>query len=465
MHSAMRGSLGRPHSGQEPSVFRWPPLTSVEHMSRTPSLSIQTKPECGTLAGGQDIAPIASIRTAVLHPIVLFVSVWVGVALLYSLHLSELLIFKETEVEAVVFGILLPYIVAAMGVTLLHRVLRRCVGSQSLPASLDLTRLDNRLKLLFRIWLIASIFETVFSGGLPLVWLLEGSSKTYGDFGIPSFHGLGNSLIQAVAIAKVGLFLVTRKRRHLLVPGFVVAWSIVAITRNMMIVVLTEAAVATLLFHRIRLKIVLRGASALLAVVLLFGVIGDARSGADKFRVLARPTDSYPEWMPSGVLWVYIYLTTPINNLLYTMDNFAPLRDPLFPSTTALLFPSVVRDEIYGGKAKEAARGDLLTDAFNASTAFVSPYQDAGYAGIFLYSSLIGLLGSLYWRRNNLRDVLIYSVVAQCVIFTVFFNHLFNLPILGQIPWLYIIFCNREIRVAPGRKVARYSSLPAATHA
>lgn len=410
-------------------------------------------------------SPITRSRSIWLHPMALFVATWCGVAFLYSLHLSDLLIFKDKEVQNLVLEILLPFLVTAIGSTALLKVLSRSFATSRIRSSWSPDQTERRLVYLFRFWMLATCFEIIVSGGVPLFWLLRGIPKTYFDFGIPSIHGLLNSLLQAVALVRMAMFALTGKKKHLWVPTFVLVWSVVVVTRNMMIVVILEAAIATLSFRRVRGSTIIRLAATIMILILSFGAIGDLRSGADHFRALAQPTANYPDWMPSGVLWGYIYLTTPVNNLLYTMDTVRPIRDVRCPNTTALLFPTVIRRLIYGSQSMEAESGELVTQAFNVSTAFTSPYEDWGPIGIIAYSSFIAAVAVFYWNRNTLRDSLIYAVLGQCLFLTVFFNHFFYLPVITQVVWLHLIFTQRKYRLGPSRRFANLSARSAAAPA
>lgn len=211
-----------------------------------------------------------------------------------------------------------------------------------------------------------------------------------------------------------------------------------------MIVFLLEAGVVMLMLQGIRWRAIVKGTALVILLILLFGYIGDLRSGADSFRVLAQPSANYPQWLPSGVLWVYIYLTTPIGNLVNTVDNVRPTWNALFPNTTSLLFPSVLRRMIYGTDgASEAFSGELITDAFNVSTAYAGSAQDFGKIGIALFSAFCGFCGICCWHLRTFCGALMYGVVAQCIVLTVFFNHLLYLPVVFQVVWL-LLFCSRH---------------------
>jgi hypothetical protein len=220
----------------------------------------------------------------------------------------------------------------------------------------------------------------------------------------------------------------------------------------MMIVSLLEGGIAWGMTQRIRLRTVLKTVGVVALVICIFGYVGDFRSGAEEFRQLAQPSADYPTWLPSGVLWIYIYLTTSIGNLVNTVTVATPLRNPLFPNTVALLFPSVIRNVLYGTEGTNSAlSGELVTDAFNVSTAYVGPYQDFGLMGIALFSVLFAATALYFWKRAGTEGALMYSVIGQCLVLSIFFNHLFYLPVISQVGWIMFFFRRgRKMRTLAG---------------
>jgi len=390
-------------------------------------------------------------RGVLFHPVTLFLASWCVVVGLYSLHLSELLLFDNSRVIRVALWVVVPFVIMAWWAMAFYAVAPKKAVSSPRPF-LDVAVVERRLHYAFWVWVALTAFEVIISGGLPIVWLIRGSSKTYVDFGVPSIHGLLNSLLLAIGLAEIGLLAIDRKRRHLWIPVWIVVWSIIAVTRNMMIVSLLEGGIAWGVTRGIRWRTVVKTVGVVAAVICIFGFVGDFRSGAEEFRQLAQPSAEYPSWLPSGVLWIYIYLTTSIGNLVNTVTVATPLRNPLFPNTMALLFPSVIRNVLYGAEgATGALSGELVTDAFNVSTAYVGPYQDFGLMGIVLFSVLLATTALYFWRRAGTKGALMYSVIGQCLVLSIFFNHLFYLPVISQVAWIMFFFRrDRKVRTTEG---------------
>jgi oligosaccharide repeat unit polymerase len=385
-------------------------------------------------------------RSWIFHPLTLFSGVWAGTVFLYSIHLSDLLLYNSEEALALVTHLWVPFFCSVFLYLMFFHFSQFAFGSKRVEAQLNFDLLTKRLSRWFTFWIVMSCVEIVISGGIPIVWLLQGSAKTYMDFGIPTVHGFMNSLLLSIAITNAALFGVLKRKRYLLLPAFVILWSMLAVTRNMMIVIVLEVSLLILQMQRIRFGTVLRAVGGVVILILIFGFIGDFRTGSEAFRLLAQPTKNYPEWLPSGVLWGYIYLATPLNNLIYTAHVTPPLYDPLFPNTLSSLLPTVLRTMVFGQNSATLGTGSLVTDAFNVSTAFAGPFQDFGYLGIILFSSSIGAVSAYFWKRTSLRDLLIYTVLAQCLLLTVFYNHFLLLPIITQVIWLSIFFMP-EVRI------------------
>jgi oligosaccharide repeat unit polymerase len=391
--------------------------------------------------------------TLLLHPLTVFSVVWLGVVFLYSLHLSKILLYTTQEVVKTVLVIWAPFAAVTLVYTFFRHILIRVYPSFRKPSAVDFAGLERKLVVWFRVWIVISIIEIIVSGGIPLLWLIQHSTKTYVDFGISSLHGLVNSLLLSIGLCRFALFLITGKRRHLLVPAFILVWSIAVVTRNMLLVSLIEFAILFFRLKPVKTLTIFKLTAGVVGLILAFGVIGDYRSGSsDLIRLWAQPTEEYPDWLPSGVLWAYIYISTPVNNLVYTSEVTHPINSPAFPNTVATLFPTVIRTVIYGSQLGDAESGQLVASTFNVSTAYIGPFQDYGFPGIALFSMAIAAACQVFWFRRSIGDILIFAVLTQCLVLSLFFNHFFYLPVISQVAWVLFFF-----RSANKRKILHLS--------
>jgi oligosaccharide repeat unit polymerase len=386
----------------------------------------------------------------IAHPLVLFLGVWGTAFLLFSLHLSEWLAFPQSEVTRTVVWICVSFAVAVI----LFNIFYSLSPKMRLPFHKDiedpdyLLRVEHSMDRWFLCWLAVTVVEVVFSGGLPIIWMLTGNARVYTEFGLPVVHVFLWSLLAVLAMGKFGLYLLYGNRRRLLIPVFQLLWGVIIVSRGQIMGALVQAAVLWLCLHAISLKKMLRAVIASVIIVLMFGYMGDFRSGSAMFREVARPTSNYPGWLPSGYLWFYIYISSPLANLVHTTEMSKPANDPFFSRTVLFMFPTPLRNAIYGQQFSEDQKdaGDLVTPTLTVSSAYVGPYLDYGFWGIGSYSTLLGVISAYCWRRRStFRDKLRYAIVGECLLFSVFWNFLFYTPLLAQFVWIYVIFARRQV--------------------
>jgi oligosaccharide repeat unit polymerase len=318
--------------------------------------------------------------------------------------------------------------------------------------------IEKNLNRWFLYWLVLTAIEIAVSGGVPILWLITGGSKLYTEFGLPVIHVFVWTLLEVLAMGKLGLYLLYGKKRRLFIPLFQIFWGIVIVSRGMMLEAILQAIVLWILIRGLRIRSLIKITATLIMVVLAFGWFGDVRTGASAFRNLAQPTSNYPDWLPSGGLWAYIYATSPLANLTNTTLLTKPVNDALFSRTIVYMFPTPIRNAIYGEEIAAQLSGDMVGSNFNVSSAFIGPYLDYGFIGIGCYSALLGVIASYCWRKQStFRDKVRYTIVAQCLLLTIFWNYLFYNPFLGQVFWIYFLFARRNFNL---RKLSFVSAFP-----
>jgi oligosaccharide repeat unit polymerase len=384
-----------------------------------------------------------------LHPTIVASVTWFAVVFLYSLHLSSLLLFPTREAIQLAFFIVLPIFAVSLVSKLVQPVRLGGSATSVIHQELALPIIERRVRQGLWLWIVLTVIETVVSGGVPILWLVTGSAKVNFDYGISSVHGMVNAQLLALAVTSFALYLYTDNRRHLSFPVFAIIWSMILVSRGTLFVLLLEYSIVYLRLRKIKGKTLVRLVAIALIAMMVFGYVGDFRSGAEAFRDIAQPTDNFPDWAPSGVLWAYIYITTPINNLLLSTHTLRPTYNLLLPNTAATLFPTILRNLIYGKEgASEAISGALETQALNVSTAYVGPYQDMGRLGIVGFSIIAALLCEIYWHRSGFWNIFAFAVFTQALMLSLFYNLLFSLPILGQLVWFYYFTMTKRRNVA-----------------
>lgn len=368
------------------------------------------------------------------HPALLCASAWTLVVSLYAIRLSRVLLFPPHL--AIDFSALAaaPFCLAALASSL---------GSSRPPKRPRSGPVVwRRLLGAIAAWALLTTWEIYVGGGVPALWLIQHSAKTYTDFGLHSLQGLLDSLLLAASSVSTLLFLERPSWRFAVTPVWCCVWSLVIVSRELLIVNLIQTAILFLMRRRIRPTTLCWYLCLTFIIVILFGAVGDARSGALTFRRLAKPAPDLPEWLPSGALWAYVYLVTPLNNLLFAASVRAPAHTWSMFHTVAFLLPSVIRTHIYRTSAD--ITGPLVASNFNVSTAYIGPYLDLGRRGIILISALFGAAAGWAWRGRGPLSLLTYAVLAQCTILSVFSDQFLYLPVIFQLFWFVIFLAGAQ---------------------
>lgn len=291
-------------------------------------------------------------------------------------------------------------------------------------------------KILLAIWIMVTLVEIVASGGLPIIWVMIGNGKTYEDFGIPSVHGMMNSIYLFLTFSSFIKMTKDRSRISLFEFILMISWSLVVVSRALMAIAILQAAVFFLLTSMMSIKtkssIIIIGALLFIAV---FGFIGDIRS--EEFSILYSTGLSYLDPRLSGLVWAYAYLASPLANLALNVSvNTAEIK--IVPVTFLLpLLPSFVQRALGYEVGFLGFSGYLAHDAFNVGTAFIQIFIDWGLIGIVLYAFILGIFSQIIWRsfrKTGRADII--SLYIPCIILTIFSNQFNQLPII----LLFILF-------------------------
>lgn len=378
------------------------------------------------------------------NPLTLFNGLWLFIVLLYQLKLSN-------WQEAITFSSYISLIINVMGFSLIFigfYFLKRKEKQQEKKKKIQLSINYNTIKIMYIIWLIAEIIETIVSGGLPIIWHFTGDPRTYAEYGIPTLHGLMNSLSLVIMIASFYLYLKEKKNKKLLfIIASILVFDLCIITRQVIISVVIELFVIYLSFHK---KFPIKQLAVLTIVaIFLFGVVGNIRTGFDNFVYVSSFKNSNINPLFAGFYWVYMYLTMTIANVnnavTLGINHFGAY--PIFQS----YIPTVISDILFANYSVEIPRY-LMTNAFNVSGYFIKFYLGFGNLGILFIAGVFGALGAFVMRLMekdaNEEHLLYLAIYTQILLLSFFENHLLYLPSGFQfvIVWLLFFIIKRRKR-------------------
>ncbi len=375
-------------------------------------------------------------KQRLLNPLFVFNVIWLVCFVLYALNLSSVYT-NDVSIDAfivflaMIFSFNLLYL---LGLNIKHKTIK---------GSIRIIKCENKyiyLKRLFYIWLVLTVIEAIYCRSMPLVWLIIGRGGNYATFGIPSLHGFINSLSWFVLNISFIYFLNTHDKRVLRIIIIINVVYVFLLARQSM----TTEAIQFVGIYTLKRKVKFK---RLIGIALLgiigFGVIGNIRTNPQHvLQTSGLGFESFP-YLLMGFVWVYLYLMTPIANIIYLINNYS---DFLYGVASARKFlPSAIVN-IMNLPSIDINRY-LVRQTYNVSTSLVQPYVDFGVFGIIIFFGILGYIGSNCWQRiikHNSQDIDVcnYSVYLGILALTFFSNMLLSLPIIMQFFYTNILFKN-----------------------
>ena len=386
------------------------------------------------------------MRSYYLSPLVNFTSIWIVVAFLYSLNLSRLLIFSLPQVLLVIGLILIPFFIGYIYSSL---IIRLCPKKSQRLAQNEYRNNDYllRTKVSSFGYFLLVIAEIAYSGGIPLLLMIKGSSISHFDFGLPVLHGFVLAFGSILATANFYFFLRTRNSHFGFTVFLIIVTFILMVTRKMIVVsCLQMLVVYFLLVGRPRFRTVLVVFLWVIFVIFIFGWIGDIRTGRDLFLRLARTNFDYPSFLPTGFIWVYVYLVTPVLNFTNAVLNL-DVMSANFDFLCSML-PSALREtfDCLPFAEGQFERSFQVSPAFNVATGYITIYLSQSIPGVVIFSFLHGGVSAIAYKllSDNFARILFFAVLTQINLLMIFGNGFLNLNVLFQFPLIVLIFLFRS---------------------
>jgi oligosaccharide repeat unit polymerase len=370
-----------------------------------------------------------------LNPAFMYAATWLFVLVLYSLGLSEWLEPLRTPTVVLVVGSSLAFILGwALESLSKHGWLAFSkLNLAVLGAIISSAHVGRRLKTVWIIFGLGISLEIAYFGGAPGLGLLGiGPEIGYTDFGIPGLHGFLNSTFYACCTVQFARVLLGSSKNTLLLMLVSLCYPVLGMSRQVFISLLLQYLLIYFSFRRPSPQVFVRAGVLFIAAFLVFGYLGDIRSGREHIISLAAPTFEYPEWLPSAFIWFYIYLCTPLNNVNYNIDitpNYLPLE------TAGTFIPSFAREAFMNALGGGTQQWNLVTDAFNVSSLLQSFLTDFGVSGSIVFTLLCGVGFSRLLRRSNTSPAAFFAVIVLLhgIVLSFFANLLFHLVFMFEI--------------------------------
>lgn len=368
-------------------------------------------------------------------PPAVYTALWATVVILAGLQLTkQLLPMNEATLNLIVANVASFW---AIYLVMAHGMRRRPDVVEARAEGLDFPCLRQYVGRLSQVWIAGTIVEIIVAGGLPIQWLLAGdTSRDYRDFGVPSMHGLLTAIYLFILTATFLDHCINRRHRDRWITLALLVWPLLQINRGAFIWSLLEMLGIFLLVRRISAVRIAQVGAAMLVGILLFGQVGDWRAGAGKEALREITSDRgrfLADDLPPGFLWVYLYVTSPINNVVGGIERIRPQYWPYY--STASLLPTIIRERIYTDTENRYALG-LVNEAFNASTWYVNFLADFGISGTIIVVGLVQIVMSYFYlqaRRGLAWGILAYGALFQALALSIFTDTFTSLVTIAQV--------------------------------
>lgn len=359
-----------------------------------------------------------------------FASVWLLVILAYLPFTTALTpAFNPAVAAMLAFNILTAPIVYFF-VKRLMVVRRGPLPANPAPrlSALDVQVLERFLLIMCLLWSAFFLAETVYSGGIPIIWALTGDSRSYTEFGIPTVGGLANMLRSFAAIACVVLLVVTRRRTFIIIWAALFVSVLAEISRSGVFVFVLETMCVYAVLRPVRLRslLLVTGLGALLVGAFIF--LGQARKIDMNMDQLEGVKNVFGAG-PVAVYWLWAYVVSPLGNLNFAAGlGIEPVHLPYF--TLQPIIPTVVRSVFFPAATYPIP---LISEGLNATSMYAPLVADFGFAGAAAAMTLFQGYASysyLQAKRGDLFHLFFYPALFTAIVLSIFYIYLLNLSIL-----------------------------------
>ncbi|MDD2162453.1 O-antigen ligase [Pseudomonas sp. MIL19] len=373
------------------------------------------------------MAWVSRVRILV-NPNSAFIVIWLSLIFLFSLEILQINVaYSWSAITVICINIILAGLMLVLSLGRRKRLDISAVRSALYDKRFVIKRY---VYLMFGVYAVISVFDVIYSGGVPLYWKLSGDSRQYVDFGIPTLHGIANSIIYFLSALCVLLaYLKIARSPWLLLMIFI--WQFLILSRGTIMVMVVQMLSVYLIMSRPALKRTLILVAFVFATIIFFGVAGDIRQGQNPYYGLLNDEwYSFFEAIPSGFLWIYVYLVSGFNNFLFNAELIEPSYFPVY--TFAKLVPSVVYNMLGIEKAVDSFQ--FVNAGLNVSTIYSGFYSDFGLFAFFPVFIIQAIASVAYGRAQggSIYDLLAFSVCYQAVVFSPFIDTFFYLPFIFQ---------------------------------
>jgi hypothetical protein len=236
--------------------------------------------------------------------------------------------------------------------------------------------------------------DFMYEGGVPLYKILFNRPYNYRMFGIPSVHVFTVTFASFFTVYLFHQYLQSGRREFIWLVVIHLAAAVLIYSRSMFVFNSIACLLVFIQFRPLSPRFVLSAAAGALALLFLFGVMGNLRVareagepyGAGHFLDTGGATQRFRDsWVPKEYFWIFIYTTSPLANL-QTNVNLAPQRPVTAENVFRLLLNELTFDSV-SKRVNQATNSERASEVkidgpFNVSTVYSASFSYLAWAGM-----------------------------------------------------------------------------------
>lgn len=372
------------------------------------------------------------------RPDVAFILVWTIVILIYVAVPTPVSPPFDSRVLAMIFANMatgvLTFSVARTWVARKHALL----DEKAFKVTSDNARIvDNFVGALFVIWLFVYALNIIYSGGLGLIWVMQGADSGHTEWGIPTLGGLNYMIRCFLGAMLIIRFAQTRRTFYLIIWMFLAFCYVLEINRGGMFVFICHTVAIIFLMYRVSFKNLIVGATILVVLAVMYGALGSLRGIESKASNYGDTTEAVFSALPSGTFDIWAYLVTPIGNVNHAARLGNMRHNYVGYFTFAPVLPSFIRVIVMPDPHDYPV--DLIVEGYNATSMYGPLLSDFGYVTAVIFVAVMQFgAGYVYAmaRRGYWLHKLLYPPIFTAIALSMFYIYALSLVVL-----MYPILC------------------------
>ena len=378
---------------------------------------------------------------------------WITVLILYTFHWTYL--FPRLSSSLVFFVLSTCIISASWGMKKYKH------KSYSLPKLIPKYKYYRFAK---HITCFASIFflvEFLIYKNVPLLSYVLGNAdaELYKEFGIPFIHVIAVNLFLVTEFFLFQCYVSSDEKRlkNKFLKLFCLNFGVLALLMNraVLMYIILGAIIIYFVLKRNVAKYVVKICGFLFGVLFLFGLLGNIRNGGDNEagkQYILQLCEATPEFeksiVPTELFWPYIYVTSPISNVEFTIRRTHP--EFSIDNCISLVVNECMPQLISKRLNVEHKEGKLVLESLNVGSVYMNSYAYLGWMGMiimFLFMFIFVEVSISLVPQSDVFFLTLLTLIDIIIMFNIFDNmFIFSGIVPAVFVTIVLSFLNRKYK-------------------